>query len=104
MSLTLPDMKCTYGTLDVREEAMSKLTQFKMNLPQELKRWVEGEAAKNMRSISKEIIFILSERMEAATGAKFGDEAPAAALNTAALQSGDIINQALEMPDDHQGI
>ncbi|WP_428029816.1 hypothetical protein [Ancylobacter sp.] len=83
---------------------MTTQVQFKMNLPADIKRWVAIEAAKNMRSVTKEIIFILSERMAATTGASLQADTPAVAQNSAALQGGEIINQALEMPDDHQGI
>ena len=71
---------------------MTEITQFKLNIPNDLKRWLDREAARNMRSVSKEIIFHLQEKMQAATGAKFGDQTPAAALNPTALEGGENIN------------
>lgn len=81
-----------------------KRSSLTLRLPEPLRAWLADQAKENFTSQNDEIVRSIRERMEAATGAKFGDQTPAAALNTAALQSGDIINQALEMPDDHQGI
>lgn len=81
--------------------------QIALRLPPGLRDAVKAAAKANGRSMNSEVIQILDRALRSAataTGAKFGDQTPAAALNTAALQSGDIINQALEMPDDHQGI
>lgn len=40
------------------------LVQVKINLPVDIKTWLEGEAAKNMRSQSAEIVFALKEKMD----------------------------------------
>jgi predicted transcriptional regulator len=37
--------------------------QMKINLPVEIKKWVERQAEKNMRSQSAEIAFALKEKM-----------------------------------------
>lgn len=42
------------------------LTQFKIAMPLTLKEGLALEAAKNMRSLTKEIIFILAARLEEA--------------------------------------
>jgi hypothetical protein len=52
--------------------------QFKLNIPADVKRWVEAQAAANMRSQSAEIIFTLREKMGRTAGEQFGDSAPAA--------------------------
>lgn len=54
---------------------------FRLRIPDDVREWVRGSAEKNLRSMTAEIVFALRERMEAATGAKFGDQTPAAALN-----------------------
>lgn len=38
-------------------------TQFKINMPTDVKRWVEAQAEKNLRSQSAEIILALREKM-----------------------------------------
>ena len=40
------------------------LVQVKIKLPVQIKKWVEGEAEKNMRSQSAEIAFALKEKMD----------------------------------------
>ncbi|WP_245430263.1 Arc domain-containing protein [Rhizobium tropici] len=40
------------------------LVQVKIKLPVDIKKWVEGEAEKNMRSQSAEIVFALKEKMD----------------------------------------
>ncbi|MEN6631787.1 MAG: Arc family DNA-binding protein [Candidatus Polarisedimenticolia bacterium] len=60
---------------------------FRLRLPDDVKEWVRRNAERNMRSMTAEINFALRERMEAATGAKFGDQTPAAALNPADVGS-----------------
>lgn len=37
--------------------------QFKLNIPEEVKRWLADEAAKNMRSQTAEIVLALKEKM-----------------------------------------
>lgn len=65
--------------------------QMKIRMPVDMKHWLEQEAARNLRSVTAEIVFSLRERMEkaqAATGEKFGDRAPAAVNHSTALASG----------------
>lgn len=64
--------------------------QFKMNLPEDVMRWVSAEAGKECRSKSAQIIFVLRSAM--AAGGSFGDQAPAAEINGAALPGGVSIN------------
>ena len=52
-----------------------------LRLPQDAACFIEREAEKNMTSGNAEIIRSIRERMLAATGVKFGDQAPAAASN-----------------------
>ena len=42
---------------------MSKPTQFKLILPPDVKRWVEEQAAKNVRSQGAQIVASLREKM-----------------------------------------
>ena len=62
--------------------------QYKLNLPADVKAWVAAMAAKNLRSQSAEIIFALREKM--AAGEDFGEAAPAAGNDEAALPGGSI--------------
>lgn len=39
--------------------------QFKFNMPEQVKSWLEGRAAKNMRSQGAEIVHMLTKEMEA---------------------------------------
>ena len=48
---------------------MSPKEQFKLNIPADIKRWAEAQAAENMRSLSAEIIFALKEKMQRTAGA-----------------------------------
>lgn len=43
---------------------MTKPIQFKLNLPGDVKAWIEGQAAKNLRSQGAEIVACLRERMD----------------------------------------
>lgn len=65
---------------------MTEVVSYKMNLPADIDRWIRLEAARACRSRSGHIIFLLREKMQAATGDEFGDQAPAAASRTDALQ------------------
>jgi hypothetical protein len=47
--------------------------QFKINLPEDVKRWIAQEAEKNMRSQSAEIIFTLKEKMRREMDAQKAD-------------------------------
>lgn len=60
---------------------MDDKVSYKMNLPADVDRWIRVEAAKACRSRSGQIIFILQERMTAATGEGLRNSSPAAALN-----------------------
>lgn len=42
---------------------MQKTVQFKLNLPLDVKEWLEAQAASNMRSQGAEIVVSLRERM-----------------------------------------
>jgi hypothetical protein len=42
----------------------SLLPIFSLRIPTEIRSWLEGEAAKNFRSLTSEIIIALRERME----------------------------------------
>lgn len=57
-----------------------ELTQFKMNLPNDLKVWLDTRRAANMRSRSAEVILVLREKM-AAEG-KIGVQTSAAGCKT----------------------
>lgn len=46
--------------------------QYKILMPVGVKDWLSAEAAKNMRSISSEIIFILNEKMSSTQNEKSG--------------------------------
>lgn len=67
---------------------MQQKHQFKMNLPEDVMGWVTDEARKNCRSKSAQIVFVL--RSAKAAGGEFGDRAPAAENDNAALQGGAI--------------
>lgn len=56
---------------------MPPIEQFKLNMPADVKRWVEGQAAANMRSQSAEIIFTLKEKMQQTAGAEVSAQSPA---------------------------
>lgn len=43
---------------------MSDVTQFKLNIPREVKEWLAEEAARNMRSQAAEIVMTLQNRMK----------------------------------------
>ena len=43
---------------------MQKPVQFKLNLPAEVKAWLEEQAQKNVRSQGAEIVFRLRKQME----------------------------------------
>lgn len=45
---------------------MADTVQFKLNLPREVKRWLEEQAKANIRSQGAEVVSILRERMERA--------------------------------------
>lgn len=60
--------------------------QFKLNLPDDVKRWVAGSAARNMRSQSAEIVFALREKMQMTAGANALDSSPAVIEQNGALQ------------------
>lgn len=40
------------------------LVQLKIKLPADIKKWIEDEAQKNMRSQNAEIVFALKEKMD----------------------------------------
>lgn len=42
-------------------------TQFKVNIPEEVKQWLAAEAAKNLRSQTAEVILALKEKMRSQT-------------------------------------
>lgn len=70
---------------------MSRMDKhFRLRLPEAERAFIKLEAEKNSRSMTGEIIQAIRARMQAATGAKFGDRSPAAADHTAALQGGSI--------------
>ena len=54
--------------------------QMRIRLPADVKRWLEQEADRNMRTQNAELVVAVREKM-AATGSKFGDQNPAAAGN-----------------------
>ncbi|MCO5072129.1 MAG: Arc family DNA-binding protein [Rhizobiaceae bacterium] len=58
---------------------------FRLRIPDDVKDWIRGTAARNMRSMTAEINYALRERMRAATGEGVGNHAPAAASRTDAL-------------------
>lgn len=63
--------------------------------PVGLRERIKAGAQANRRSVNSEIVFILERAFPApaaATGAKFGDQTPAAALNPTALAGGENIN------------
>jgi hypothetical protein len=51
------------------------VVQYKLNLPEDINRWIEKASVKSLRSKSAEIIFILREKMESHEKEK--GEAPA---------------------------
>lgn len=62
---------------------------FRLRIPGDIKKWVRARSVNNMRSMTAEIIFILREKMSAATGEGLANTAPAAASsNNAALAGG----------------
>ena len=69
--------------------------RFTLRLPDGMRHRIKLAAAANLRSMNSEVIFQLERAFpapEAATGVGVGNQAPAAAQNTAARQGGDIIN------------
>lgn len=54
-------------------------------MPEDLKAWIASEAARNLRSMTAEIVFALRERM-AATGDQLAGNAPVAATEKGARQ------------------
>lgn len=78
------------------EVPIRQIKQFKINLPEDVKRWVSRRAEENLRSQTAEIIFIIREKMAAATGEGLANTAPAAASsNNAALAGGAFITDGL---------
>ena len=53
-------------------------SQMKIRLPLREKDFIEREANKNVRSMNAEIVFLIREKMETATGEQIGVQAPAA--------------------------
>lgn len=49
---------------------------FRLRLPHDVKAWLAGEAKREIRSITAQIVFVL--RKEMAAGEDFGEDAPAA--------------------------
>lgn len=54
---------------------MKNVTQFKINLPSEVKHWLAEQAEKNMRSQTSEIILALKEKMSRQSETKKADAA-----------------------------
>lgn len=58
------------------EETMKEeKKQFKIAMPADIKRWLAIEAAKNMRSLSGEILLALREKMDRTENEKSGTTA-----------------------------
>lgn len=80
--------------LGTQEDDLSRESvQLKAILPRDVKDFLVSEAERYGSNQSSEIVRAVRERMDrmqAATGAKFGDRSPAAADHTAALQGGSI--------------
>lgn len=75
------------------EALIRTIKQFKINLPEDVKRWVAERAAGNLRSQSAEIIFALRQKMEEETGVGLANAAPVSASNNAALGGGASITR-----------
>lgn len=58
--------------------------QMRIRLPVDVKRWLELEAERNLRTQNSEIVRFIRDRMErvATTGSKFGDQSPVEAGNS----------------------
>ena len=54
--------------------------QMRIRLPAEVKRWLDTQAAQNMRSLNAEVVLAIKEKM-ATTGDEIGVMAPAEAGN-----------------------
>ncbi|CAB4324928.1 Arc family DNA-binding protein [Brucella sp. 191011898] len=65
---------------------------FRLRIPAQTKKWIRDQARENMRSMTAEILFILNERMNGATGEGLRNSAPVASSNNTALQGGASIN------------
>jgi len=71
---------------------------FRLRIPTQTKEWIRDRARKNMRSMTAEILFILNERMNVATGEGLRNSAPVASSNNAALQGDVSFNKVFEVP------
>lgn len=60
-------------------------TPYGLRMPNGMRDEVKGMAAANGRSMNAEIVFHLRKALGAAAGGSFGDQAPAAGSETAAL-------------------
>lgn len=52
---------------------MSKTSQFKLNIPDDVKEWLANQASRNMRSQTAEVILALKEKMSREAQVKKGD-------------------------------
>ena len=52
---------------------MSKTSQFKLNIPEDVKGWLARQSARNMRSQTAEIILALKEKMSREAETEKGD-------------------------------
>ena len=52
--------------------------QINVRVPPNVKRWLDDQAARNMRSLNAEVVLAIKEKM-ATTGSEFGDTSPAEA-------------------------
>lgn len=75
---------------------MTITKQFKLNLPADVKRWVQTRAAANMRSQSAEIVFALKEKMQMTAGEQGLDTAPAVINQNSTLQGAHSITKGME--------
>jgi hypothetical protein len=48
---------------------MKSQAQLRIRLPQEIKDWLESEAARNLRTMNAELVVLLREKMAASTTA-----------------------------------
>ena len=63
------------------EELLAEEVRMTVRLPKAASDFLDAVSEENFTSRNAEIVRSIRERMEAATGGKFGDRAPAAALN-----------------------
>lgn len=54
-------------------QKLNRVTPYPLRMPPDLREWYEGEAKRNSRSLSGELLKLLTERMNRAKGKRVND-------------------------------